>query len=66
MKSENLPKLGLAYLLVTLERNITAHHVVEQDAEGPHRGRLAVVPALLYPLGRGVHSGTCTIEVLDV
>ena len=48
--------LGGADLLVLLEGDVAADHVVEEDAQGPHGGRRPVVPVEADPLGRGVHS----------
>ena len=38
-------------LLVLFERNVAAHHVVEEDAQGPGCGRHAVVLSMVDPLG---------------
>lgn len=46
-------------LLVVLKGNVPAHHVVQQDAQGPHCGRAAVVPVVLDPLGGAVHPRAC-------
>ena len=48
-----------ADLVVALEGDVAAHHVEEQDAEGPDRRQLAVVTVLSDPLGRGVDSRAC-------
>ena len=50
--------LGGADLLVLLERDVPADHVVEQDAQGPHGGWVAVVAVATDPLGRGIDSGS--------
>ena len=46
-------------LLVPLEGDVPTDHVVEEDAEAPHRGAAALVPVQLDPLGRRVHSRAC-------
>ncbi len=51
------------YLLVRLEGNVSADHVVEQDAEGPDGGFVPVVLATLDPLRRGVYAGTWTQQI---
>lgn len=43
-------------LLVVLKRDVAAHHVVQQDAKGPHGCRASVVPVVTNPLGGAVHS----------
>jgi hypothetical protein len=48
-------------LLVALEGDVPADHVVKEDAKGPDCGLLPVVTGLLDPLRRRVHSGTCNI-----
>ena len=48
-----------ADLLVRLKGDVAAHHVVEEDAQRPHRGLVAVVLVALDPLRRGVHPGPC-------
>ena len=52
-------QLGVADLLVLLEGDVAADHVVEEDAEAPHGQGVAVIPATPDPLGRGVHPSTC-------
>jgi len=49
---------GIADLLVLLERNVTAHHVVEEDPETPNGGRNAVISAEANPLGGSVNAST--------
>ena len=49
-------KLGPANLIVSLEGDVAAHHVVEEDAHGPDGGLFTVVPVGPDPLGRGVHT----------
>ncbi len=51
--------LGADDLFVLLERNVSTHHVVEQDAQRPHGRRPAVVTSLPDPLGWRIHSCTC-------
>ena len=48
--------LGVADLLVLLEGDVAAHHVVEQDPKAPDGGRVAVVAAVPDPLWGCVHS----------
>ena len=50
--------LGRADLLVLLEGDVAADHVVEEDAQRPHGGGVPVVAAAADPLGRGVHAGS--------
>lgn len=38
-------------LLVLFERNVAAHHVVEEDTQGPRRGGHAVVLSMVDPFG---------------
>ena len=47
-------------LIVSLEWDVAADHVVEQDAQRPHGARVAFIDAELNPLRRTVHSRTCT------
>ena len=49
----------LADLPLGLEGDVAAEHVVQQDAERPHRRRVPAVPAEPDPLGRGVDQGAC-------
>merc|ERR1719458_1956183 len=49
-------ELGVADLLVLLEWDVPADHVVEEDAQGPDGGRHPVVPRAPDPLRRGVDS----------
>ncbi len=51
--------LGVADLLVLLEGDVAAHHVVEEDAETPDGGGAGVITRAANPLGRRVHSRTC-------
>ena len=51
-------ELCKANLLVGLEGNVAADHVVEEDAEAPDGGEVALVLVALDPLWRGVHPGT--------
>ena len=50
--------LGRADLLVLLEGDVAADHVVEEDAQRPHGGGWAVVPIEADPLWRGVNPRT--------
>ena len=52
------PKLCSTDLLVRLEGDVTADHVVEEDAHAPDGRLLAVVTTRANPLGRGVHSSS--------
>ena len=49
----------LTNLPLGLERDVAAEHVVQQDAEGPHGGRVTAVPPQPDPLWRRVHEGAC-------
>jgi hypothetical protein len=51
-------EVGVANLLVLLERDVAADHVVEEDAEAPDGRRDAVVTAVTDPLGRRVNSSS--------
>ena len=57
------PQLGAADLLVALEGDVTADHVVQEDAQGPDGGQLPVVSVVSDPLGRGVHPGPVKVGV---
>lgn len=46
-------------IFVALERDVPAHHVIEQHSQGPDSGRHAMVPVVLYPLRRAVYPGAC-------
>ena len=50
--------LRVADLLVLLEWDVATHHVIEQDAEAPNGGGVAVVAAVTNPLWGCVHSGS--------
>ena len=52
-------ELCVADLLVLLEGDVAADHVVEEDAQGPHGQRVAVIAAAANPLRRRVHPGAC-------
>jgi len=56
-------ELGVADLVVPLEGDISADHVVEQDAKAPDGEGVAVVAAAADPLGRGVHAGAVKVGV---
>ena len=51
--------VGVADLLVLLEGNVSADHVVEQDAEAPDGGGDSVVTAEADPLRRSVNASSC-------
>ena len=53
------PEMGEADLLVALEGDVPADHVVEQDPQGPDRRLFPVVAGLLDPFRGRVHPGTC-------
>ena len=60
--------LGVADLLVGLVGDVAAHHVVEEDAQGPDSHWLGVVTTLSYPLWWRVHPGpvkVCKLLLLD-
>ena len=57
------PQLCRADLLVALEGDVPADHVVQEDAEAPHRGALPVVAVVADPLRRRVHAGPVKIRV---
>ena len=61
-----VPELCLTDLLIRLEWDIPAHHVVEEDTEGPDGRSLPVVSTLLYPFGRSVHSGSSTNKIIKI
>ena len=50
-------KLWVADLLVFLEGDVPAHHVIQEDAEGPDGERIAVVSAAPDPLWGSIDSG---------
>ena len=50
----------LTNLPLGLERDVAAEHVVQQDAEGPHGGRVTAVPPQPDPLWRRVHASACS------
>ena len=52
-------ELRVADLLVLLEGDVAADHVVEEDAQGPHSQRVAVVAATADPLWWSVDPGAC-------
>ena len=51
------PQLRAADLLVALEGDVPADHVKEEDAQGPHSGRLPLVASLANPLWWRVDPG---------
>ncbi|CAN7978487.1 unnamed protein product, partial [Ixodes persulcatus] len=58
--------LGTEDLLVALEGDVPAHHVVEEDAKGPDCGRTAVVTAALDPFRGTVDAGAVKVCVEPV
>ena len=56
-------ELCVADLLVLLEGDVAADHVVEEDAQGPDCQRVAVVSAAADPLWRRVHTGACNTNI---
>ena len=56
-------QLRVADLLVLLEGDVAADHVVEEDAQGPDGQRVAVVAAAANPFRRRVHSGACNKNI---
>ena len=57
------PQLRAADLLVALEGDVAADHVVQEDAQGPHGGQLPVVSVVSDPLGRRIHPGPVKVCV---
>ena len=55
-------EVRLEDLLVLLERNVSAHHVVQQDAQRPHSESGGVVSMVTDPFGWAVHSSTYNIQ----
>ena len=51
-----------ANLFVCFKGNVSADHVVQQNAQAPNCRLFAVVATLSDPFGRGVNSCTCNIE----
>ena len=56
-------ELCVADLLVLLEGDVAADHVVEEDAEAPHGQGVGVIAAAADPLWRGIHPGACKREM---
>lgn len=52
-------------LVVVLKRDVATHHVVQQDAQGPHRRRATVIAVISDPLRWTVHSGAYKTETRD-
>ena len=50
--------LGIADLLILLKGNVSADHVVEENAKGPNGGRVAVIPAVSDPFWWGINSSS--------
>ena len=59
-------ELGVADLVVCLEGDVAADHVVEEDAQGPDGGLGAQVPRTPDPLGRGVDPGALKLRVVII
>ena len=57
-------ELGVADLLIPLEWDVAADHVIEEDAQGPHGHGLVVIATLPDPLWRGVHPGAVKVGVV--
>lgn len=49
---------GAYDLVILFERDVTAHHVVEEDAQWPHRRRPTMISPVSNPFRRGVNSST--------
>lgn len=56
---EDLPSCDL---LIVFEWDVTTHHVIEQDTQGPNCGRATVIAMIFDPLWRAVHSCACQGE----
>ncbi len=50
--------LSHADLLILLEGNVAAHHVIEKDAQRPDGGGIAMVAGAADPLRRSIDSRT--------
>ena len=59
-------ELGVADLVVCLEGDVAADHVVKEDAQGPDGGLGAQVPRTPDPLGRGVDPGALKLRVVVI
>ena len=55
-------ELGHADLLVLLEGDVAADHVVKQDSQGPDGGGVTVVARASDPFGWSINSGSCNEE----
>ena len=53
---EDLPSRDL---LIMFEWDVTTHHVIQQDTQGPNCGRATVIAMIFDPLWRAVHSCAC-------
>ena len=51
-------KVSVADLLVLLEGDVAADHVVEKDAQAPNSGRDSVVSAIANPFWWSINSGS--------
>lgn len=52
-------------LLVMFKGNVPTHHVIQQNAQGPHCGRAPVVPMVFDPLRGAVYSCPCWRKTTD-
>ena len=59
-------ELGVADLLIPLEWDVAADHVIKEDAQGPHGHGLVVIATLLDPLWRGVHPRAVKLRVVVI
>ena len=48
----------VADLLILLEGDVAADHVVKEDAQAPNGGWDSVIAAVANPLGRSINSGS--------
>lgn len=56
----------VANLLVMLKGYVSAHHVEEKDAQGPHSQRVGLVSAAADPFRRCIHTSTIKISIIFV
>lgn len=52
-------------LLIMFKWDVPAHHVIQQDTQGPNCGRAPVVAMVLDPLWRTVHSCACETKIKE-
>lgn len=57
-------QLGLADGLVGLKGDVAAHHVEEEDPQGPYSQGLGFVLGATDPLGRSIDSGSCNDNLI--